>query len=86
MIDQPEKAYKPLSLSDWMVTILITFIPIANLVMLLVWAFSSETHPSKKNWAKATLIWMLIGFVLYFIFVAIFGMALLSGGALDNGY
>jgi len=75
-----------MSLSDWMLTILITFIPIANLVMLLVWAFSSETHPSKKNWAKATLIWMLIGFVLYFIFAAIFGMALLSSGALDNGY
>ena len=37
-------------------------------IMLLVWAFSAGTPVSKANWAKATLIFMLIGFVLVILF------------------
>lgn len=73
-----EQPYRPLSLADWMITLLITFIPLVNIIMLFVWAFSSDTHPSKANWAKANLIWILVGMVLFVIFISIFGLALLS--------
>jgi heme/copper-type cytochrome/quinol oxidase subunit 2 len=78
MLDQPENNHPPLSVKDWMVTLLLTFIPIVNLVMYFVWAFSDDTHPSKKNWAKAALIWLAIVVVLYIIIAVIFGAAIMT--------
>ncbi len=78
MIDQPESTYRPLSTKDWMVTLLLSFIPLVNLIMYFVWAFSDDTHPSKKNWAKAALIWILIAIVFYVLIFALFGGMLLS--------
>lgn len=54
------------SVGEWMLTLLLTFIPIVNIIALIIWAFSSGTKPSKSNWAKATLLWMLIAIALGF--------------------
>jgi heme/copper-type cytochrome/quinol oxidase subunit 2 len=62
-----------------MITILLSAIPVVNLVMLFLWAFGSSTNPSKANWAKATLIWMVIGIVLAILFVVIIGTAIFTG-------
>jgi len=64
---------KPVSVGDWMVTILLMAIPLVGFIMLFVWAFGGNTPASKANWAKATLIWMLIGIVL---FIALWGTVL----------
>lgn len=56
------------SLGDWLITMLIMIIPLVNFIMLFVWAFSSSTPVSKANWAKASLVFMLIGFVLLLLF------------------
>ena len=48
------------SVGQWMLTLLITFIPLVNIIALLIWAFGSSTHPEKSNWAKAMLIWFAI--------------------------
>jgi len=84
MIDQPEKTEKPQSTTDWVITIFITYIPLINLIMLLIWAFDSETPLNKKNWAKARLIWILIGIAISTIFFTIFGAALLASGIFDS--
>jgi len=84
MIDQPEKTEKPQSTTDWVITIFITYIPLVNLIMLLIWAFDSETPLNKKNWAKARLIWILIGIAISTIFFTIFGAALLASGIFDS--
>jgi hypothetical protein len=66
--------YKPISLGEWMVTILLCAIPIVNIVMLFIWGFSADTQPSKANWAKAALIWLAIFVVFYIlVFLVIFG-------------
>jgi hypothetical protein len=71
--------YPPVTLGDWMLTMLLCFIPLVNIVMLLVWAFSSTTNPSKANWAKASLIWFVIGIVLWFlVFATIFSSLIQS--------
>lgn len=57
----------PISVGEWMITYLICCLPIVNIVMLFVWAFGSGTNPSKANWAKASLIWFAIAFVLYML-------------------
>ncbi len=64
--------YKPMTVGDWLVTFIIQSIPLINLIMLFVWAFGGNTHPSKKTYAQAALIFVLIVFLfLLFFFSAI---------------
>ncbi|RKN84821.1 hypothetical protein D7M11_11610 [Paenibacillus ginsengarvi] len=57
-----------------MITILLMIIPVVNIILLCIWAFGGSTNPSKANYAKATLIWMAIGIVLYVVvFVLLLG-------------
>lgn len=55
---------RSVSVGDWMLTYLLMCIPLVNLVLLLVWAFGGGAPESKANWAKASLIWMVIAIVL----------------------
>jgi hypothetical protein len=66
------------SVGDWFLTLLILFIPVVGFIMLFVWAFGSSTPVIKANFAKAALIWTVIGFALYFILFAFIGMAFLN--------
>jgi len=67
---------EPMSMKDWFITLLISYIPLVGLIMLIVWAFDSNTNVNKKNWAKASLIWMLIGIgiaiIIFVIFMSVF--------------
>lgn len=72
-----------LSLSDWLITLLITAIPFVGFIMLFVWAFSSNIPVSKSNWAKATLILMAIGIALLLVIFFIFDATIL--GLFDSG-
>ena len=60
--------YQPMTIGDWLITFIITYIPLVGVVMLFVWAFGDGTHPSKKTWAQATLILFAIAIVLGIIF------------------
>ena len=71
------------SVGEWILTMLIMVIPLVNLIMLFVWAFGGNTNPNKANWAKASLIWMVIGIALAIIIGVLFGGALF---ALFSGY
>lgn len=64
---------------DWLITILITNIPIVGFIMLIVWAFDKEGNPSKANWAKAKLIWYLIGFGLVILVLMMVGFGAITG-------
>jgi hypothetical protein len=70
-VGQQEQA-PVMSMKDWIITLLISYIPLVGLIMLIVWAFDSNTNPNKKNWAKASLIWMLIGIGIAIIFLVLF--------------
>lgn len=65
---------KPVSVGNWMLTIFLMWIPIVNFIMLLVWAFGGGSSESKSNWAKATLMWMLIGLTFYLLIIFMFGL------------
>ena len=58
------------SVGDWLVTYIISFVPVIGFIMLFVWAFSSSTPPSKANWAKAALVVMVIFMVLGGLFAS----------------
>ena len=65
------KNTSPVSVGDWVVTIILSSLPLINIIMLFVWAFSSSTPVSKANWAKATLILAAIAIVLVICFYGI---------------
>lgn len=67
-----------MSVGDWMITILITALPLIGLIMLFVWAFSDGTPRSKATWAKAILIWYAIAIGLSILFVGVVGLASLG--------
>ena len=70
---------RPLDPKEWAITIFIASLPLIGVIMLFVWAFSENSNIHKKNWAKGTLIIWLIGFILAFAFLFLFGgIAILS--------
>jgi hypothetical protein len=78
IIDQNQQA---VTTKDWFITILITAIPLVGFIMLFVWAFGESTHPSKANWAKATLLWYVVGIVFVGILFSFGVMGALIGMA-----
>lgn len=73
-----QKNTSVVTIGDWIITMLLMCIPLVNLILLLVWAFGSSAPVSKANWAKATLIFMLVGIVLAILFWGAFVGALLA--------
>jgi hypothetical protein len=59
-----------LSLGDWMIVLLLISIPVVNVVMLFIWALSSEVNETKSNFAKAALMWFVVIIILWFVFFA----------------
>ncbi|MFP7168877.1 hypothetical protein [Terribacillus sp. 7520-G] len=62
---------------QWVWTLVLTGIPIVNIIMLIIWAVD-RTNP-RRNYAIATFIVMAAIIVLYFI---IFMIAMIIGVAL----
>jgi hypothetical protein len=59
-----------LTVGDWMIVLLLISIPIVNIIMLFVWALSSDTNETKSNFAKATLMWFVVIIILWVLFFA----------------
>ena len=53
-----------MTIGNWIGTSLLMLIPIANIVLIFVWAFGSNVNPSKKSYFRASLILMAIGIIL----------------------
>lgn len=64
---------RTLDAKEWALTIFVSSLPLIGIIMLLVWAFSEDGNIHKKNWAKGTLILWLIGFIIAFTFLFMFG-------------
>lgn len=64
---------RTLDAKEWAITIFVSSLPIIGIIMLLVWAFSESSNIHKKNWAKGTLILWIIGFIIAFAFLFLFG-------------
>lgn len=64
-----------ISFGNWVGSLLLPFIPlvgpIINLVMMLVWAFGSDTSKTKRNWARASLIVIIVNIVLIVISIVL---------------
>ncbi|MDR1209633.1 MAG: zinc-ribbon domain-containing protein [Clostridiales bacterium] len=76
-------ASDPVTIGDWVVTYLLQMIPLVGIILMFVWAFDSSTKPSKKNWARASLILAGVVLGLYIIAIIIGFGALASSGIFD---
>lgn len=61
----------PVTMGEWLVSMLLMLIPCVNIVLMFVWAFSSSEKKSKSNFFKASLIMTAIAIVLEFILVSV---------------
>ena len=77
---QLQKQYenRPMTVGDCAGSILLLLIPIANIVLLFVWAFGGNAPMSKRNWAKAHLLILAVVFGLYIVIIVAALMAGLS--------
>lgn len=66
------------SVGSWMITILVTAIPVVGFIYLVVVAFGATSSPSRRNWARATFAWYIIGAVV----AVVLGLILASTGLL----
>ena len=73
-----------LSVKDWIITLLITAIPLVGIIMLFVWAFGSNENPNKSNWAKALLVWTAIGIVVTVLLWGTIAAIFLGSGGMDE--
>lgn len=61
-----------ISTGEWLLTLCLSAIPVVNFILLLVWAFGGGANPNKANWAKAALLFLVLGILLYiFVFAAL---------------
>jgi len=76
--DPQNELEEPMTMGEWMITLLIMMIPCANIIMMFVWAFSSTEKKSKSNYFKAALIFTGISMVLVIVFTMILGLSVAS--------
>lgn len=50
----------PMSVRDWMITLLILAIPGLNLVMYLVWGLGNSGNVNRRNFCRASVYWFMI--------------------------
>ncbi len=82
--DQPSLVYDAIpaqqqeGLGGWIMAVLLTLIPFVNIIYLLVLAFGTGPSVAKRNFARATLIWMAAGIVLSIVLAILLAAAGLS--------
>lgn len=73
---QPSNLEEPVTMGDWIISMLICMIPCLNIVMMFVWAFSKSEKKSKSNFFKASLIIYAISIGLCIVLFVVFAGAM----------
>jgi len=68
---------EPMAYKEWLITLLLLFIPVANIILLVIWGFFGNEKKSKVSFARAALTMIPIVFVIYFIILMIVGVSVL---------
>jgi hypothetical protein len=63
----------PMSVKDWVLTMIVLAIPVVGLVMLIIWIVSSTGNINRRNYCLASLVIAAIVIVLVIIVSIFFG-------------
>lgn len=72
----------PMTMGDWLLTLLACLIPCAGIILSLIWAFGKNGNVNRRNFCRAQLIITGVVFVLYIIVILIWGVSF--AGALST--
>lgn len=75
---------EPVSMKEWLITLLIMMIPCVNIVMMFVWAFGNGKK-SKSNFFKAELIMLAVIVAIYIVIAIVFGASMFAFLSSTNG-
>lgn len=79
--------WPPMKIGNWIATNLLMLIPIANIILVFVWAFGKNVNPSKKSYFQAYLILALVGVVLVIVLWSVLFSILINAlGSLDFAF
>lgn len=73
----------PLSTGEWLLTLIVGFIPCAGLILYIIWAFGNSGNLNRRNYCRASLILQVISYVLVVFFILI---VVVGGGISYYGY
>ena len=62
---------RPLTVREWVVTILLLCIPFLNIILIIYWAVSSSSNLCRKNFCIAYLVLFLIMFIISIVLLII---------------
>lgn len=66
----------PMSMGDWVLTILAMFIPCAGIIIYMIWAFGKNGNVNRRNYCRAYLIIYGVIMVVYLVIALVFGAAI----------
>ena len=77
----PEKAFseEPLTMVEWLLTLIVGCVPCVGLIMYLIWAFGKSGNLHRRNFSRAYLIIMVAGYIISFILMFIISAASMFG-------
>lgn len=80
-----EQKSEPMSVGDYLLTMLALLIPCVGIVLYFVWAFGKDGNINRKNFCRAYLIIFAISIVLGMILL-LFSVAIAGVGAVSYYY
>ena len=72
-----EAGEKPVSVGGWLGTIILSCVPVLNIVLWVIWAFAARKH-SRRTFAIACLILTGLLLLIALLAVSFYGTALLN--------
>ncbi|MEX2600618.1 MAG: hypothetical protein WD355_03150 [Balneolaceae bacterium] len=78
-VTESEFRQEVISTGDWLLTLIIAAIPLIGFIMLFVWGFGGGANRNKANWAKASLLMLVLAIVIYGLIMLIFGTFFIFG-------
>ncbi|GEM_PF-6846394 len=58
---------KPFTVGQWIITLLLIYLPPINLIFLIYWALSKKGSVNRKNFSVASLILGTVNFMLFLV-------------------
>lgn len=68
----------PMSMGDWVLTILALMIPCAGIVLYFVWAFGKNGNVNRRNYCRAYLAITGVMILIYIVIFMIFGASIFA--------
>lgn len=69
----PVEDNRTFGVGEWMITILFFLLPIINIIVMAIWAFSSKGNVHRKNLSRACLLWLIILLIGYIVAMTVAG-------------